>query len=68
MLFYSILVDTLEGELAESKGKIGSKWALTEIGLKQQKLKNKLISKEEFLQDIKPWLRVQMESKRLLLL
>ena len=61
------ICDTLDGEMAESKGKIGSKWAMTEMLLRKQKLIKKLITKEEFLQEIKPWLRVQVESKRLIL-
>ena len=61
------IADTLDGEMSESKGKIGSKWAMTEMNMRKDKLVKKLITMEEFLQEIKPWLRVQVESKRLIL-
>jgi len=61
------ICDTLDGEMAESKGKIGSKWAMTEMLIRKEKLKEKLLTTEEFLQEIKPWLRVQVESKKLIL-
>ena len=61
------IVDILDGEMSESKGKIGSKWATIEMNLRKEKMVKKLITMEEFLQEIKPWLRVQVESKRLIL-
>ena len=61
------IVDILDGEMSESKGKIGSKWATIEINLRKEKMVKKMITIEEFLQEIKPWLRVQVESKRLIL-
>ena len=61
------IVDTLDGEMSESKGRIGSKWATIEMTLRKEKMVKKLITMEEFLQEIKPWLRIQVESKRLIL-
>ena len=60
-----IIVD-LDGELALSKGKVALKLAQAQLEIYKQMFKDGQLSKIELLKEIKPYLMLQVEAKRLI--
>ena len=60
-----IIVD-LDGELAVGKGKVALKLAQAQLELFKNKFKEGILTKEQLLREIKPYLMLQVEAKRLI--
>ena len=61
------IIVKLDGDLSHIKAKVGLKLAQTQLELFKKQFKLGILSKEELMENIKPYLVLQVESKKLLL-
>ena len=60
------IITTLDGDLSHIKGKVALKLAQTQCEIYKKQLSQNILSKEDFFKNIKPYLFLQMEAKKLL--
>ena len=59
------IICKLDGDLSVHKGKVALKLAKTQLEIFRTKFKEKLISKQELIREIQPYLMLQVEAKKL---
>ena len=59
-------IRTLDGDLSLQKGKVALKLATSQLEIFGKQFKEKLISKQELMRQIKPYLMLQVEAKKLI--
>ena len=60
------IIADLDGDLSPGKGKVAYKLAQAQLEIYKRSLQEKKISKEQFLKEIKPYLMLQVEAKKLI--
>ena len=59
-------IRTLDGDLSLHKGKVALKLATSQLEIFGKQFKEKLISKQELMRQIKPYLMLQVDAKKLI--
>ena len=60
------IIEDLDSPLSLLKGKVALKLAQTQLEIYKRKMQEKLISKEDFFKEIKPYIMLQIEAKKLI--
>lgn len=60
------IIDTLDGDLSLSKGKVALKLAQSQLEVFKRKFQEKAISKQELMKEVQPYIRLQLEAKKLI--
>ena len=60
------IITNLDGDLSHIKGKVALRLAQTQLDIYKNQFKQGILKKEELMKNIKPYLCLQVEAKKLL--